>query len=1241
MKKKEDQINKIYKNRKIKFSDLENFSTQLENFTDGIDNKEYEEHLKYLLRDFLKKTFYNNNAINTKGNLDFVIHLENSNKSKLGVIIETKAPDSREMITKENLQVKSMYQILLYYLQERINNQNNDIKHLIITNFYEWYIFDASDFEKLFFDNKELQKEFKSWSNKEKTKHTTNLFYTEIAPKYIKETDDKIRYSHLKLQNVNTKIEENQKELVRLYKYFSPEFLLKKSYLNDSNTLNKQFYYELLYIIGLEEKHPNGKKIIIRIKKQDGSLIENTITTFELEERYQAIENIEKYGNNKPKQIENIALELVILWINRILFLKLLEAQLITYQNNNQDFKFLNISTIRDYNELNLLFFAILARKPENRKNLKEKFKNIPYLNSSLFEINEIERQALRISSLADRFKLPLFNKTVLKNEQQESLNILEYIFKFLDAYDFTSTAAEEVQKEKKNLINASVLGLIFEKINGYKEGSFFTPGYITMYICRKTIREAVLQKFKTLPKFKTLAKFGELKDKIENRKKANEIINSLKICDPAVGSGHFLVSALNEVIAIKSELDILQYKSGNRIKNYRAEVFNDELIITDNETDEIFDYNLSKKGNPIKEKQDLQEAIFHEKETVIENCIFGVDINKNSVNICRLRLWIELLKSSYYTKNSNYKEIETLPNIDINIKQGNSLVGKFALARGHAPLQKMRLVTQKYKEQIVIYKSTNDKITKQNAEKAINKIKKDFAKNVNPNDNDYQKLQNQRGKLWEMQSRSPALMTDEDRKNWTKNIDSLIKEVDKLDLEYQNKLKTLYLNAFEWRFEFPEVLERNGNFEGFDLIIGNPPYIEYKQLKKFSRYFKKNYKIYSGTADISVYFFELALNILKKEKLFSYITTNKFFRTEYGKNLRDLLTQNQLIQIVDFEQVHVFDEALVSSSVIVGKKMKPDANFGYSKFEKEKIDSKKLTNEIIKRKIFFNPKEINSRAWKFISPEKEKIINKIETTGKLIKDYKTIQIRRGVTTGYDKAFIIDTEKQKELIKKDPKNKEIIKPLLKGKDIKKYYSKYDDLWLIFTRRKLLDIDNFPILKQFLSEHKLELQPRSNNIDTGRKPGTYEWFEIQDNTAYHKLFNHQKIIWPLTADKWGFCLDNNKYFLTSGAFFLTSEEMPIKFILAILNSKLMKFYFSAIGVMTAGGAYTLKKTTIERFTLPKPDNIIINSIIKKVDEIIKIKEIDINNDISKFENEIDKIIYNIYGLTAEELEIVEE
>ena len=146
---------------------------------------------------------------------------------------------------------------------------------------------------------------------------------------------------------------------------------------------------------------------------------------------------------------------------------------------------------------------------------------------------------------------------------------------------------------------------------------------------------------------------------------KANEIINSLHICDPAVGSGHFLVSALNEMIAVKNDLKILQDRDGKRLKEYQVEVVNDELIVTDEEG-ELFEYNPSNK-----ESQRIQETLFHEKQTIIENCLFGVDINTNSVKICRLRLWIELLKNAYY---KNATELETLPNIDINIKCGNEL---------------------------------------------------------------------------------------------------------------------------------------------------------------------------------------------------------------------------------------------------------------------------------------------------------------------------------------------------------------------------------------------------------------------------------------------------------------------------------------------------------------------------------------------------------------------------------------
>ena len=231
------------------------------------------------------------------------------------------------------------------------------------------------------------------------------------------------------------------------------------------------------------------------------------------------------------------------------------------------------------------------------------------------------------------------------------------------------------------------------------------------------------------IPKAGIVRISAALYNKIEDNKEANQIINSLKICDPAVGSGHFLVSALNEIIAIKSDLKILQDRAGHRLKEYQFEVVNDELIVTD-EDGELFEYNPANK-----ESQRIQEALFHEKQTIIENCLFGVDINPNSVKICRLRLWIELLKNAYY-KNEN--ELETLPNIDINIKCGNSLISRFALdADLKQALRKSasKYSIDSYRAAVATYRNAGNKEEKRAMERLISEIKSNFRSEIAAND--------------------------------------------------------------------------------------------------------------------------------------------------------------------------------------------------------------------------------------------------------------------------------------------------------------------------------------------------------------------------------------------------------------------------------------------------------------------------------------------------------------------------
>jgi type II restriction/modification system DNA methylase subunit YeeA len=344
-----------------------------------------------------------------------------------------------------------------------------------------------------------------------------------------------------------------------------------------------------------------------------------------------------------------------------------------------------------------------------------------------------------------------------LKNKQ-DGLPTLAYLFKFLDAYDFASEGVSSITENNRSLINASVLGKVFEKINGYKDGSIYTPGFITMYMCRQAIRLAVVQKFKDkfgidIDTFEDLEIYVGRFYKTENVLEFNRLINSLHLCDPAVGSGHFLVSSLNEIIAIKGKLGILADESGKPFPNFEITIENDELTVFDKSRNEFFKYRITDGKPHSKEANRLQKTLFHEKQTLIENCLFGVDINPNSVKICRLRLWIELLKNAYYKESSGFAELETLPNIDINIKEGNSLISRFALDEDLKQiLKQVKHSIEDYRNFVLGYKETRDREKKREFEAKIKQIKDDFKTQMFFFSPERKKLREIRGKLEKIQ---------------------------------------------------------------------------------------------------------------------------------------------------------------------------------------------------------------------------------------------------------------------------------------------------------------------------------------------------------------------------------------------------------------------------------------------------------------------------------------------------------
>jgi type II restriction/modification system DNA methylase subunit YeeA len=1284
-------INPLYSKFPVEKKPFVHFVNHLIEFNQKINFNETEEHNKNLLRDFLKSTLNSQDGhnfyINTSEQIDLAIHSDNSSDSPIAVIIEVKKPDNNyEMVTADNFYKKSFYELMLYYLREKIIKNNHSVKFLIITNLIDWFIFNSHDFERLFARNRTLLDDFKNWHSGGFDSTSTNHFYSKIAPDFLKNTNENIDFVHFSLKDFllnelkETDISQidlpeiQRDKLIELYKLLSPVTLLGVKFANDSNSLNKDFYNELLYILGLEEQTENGKKIINRLppsKRINGTIIENTIEMI-LSEREEEIDEYLKQNNltekDKDEAVFSIALELVITWLNRILFLKLLEGQLVGYHNGNTEYKFLTKDNIEDYGVLNELFFDVLAVPIDSRKDdIKTKFANIPYLNSSLFEKTKFENDFIGINQLKNRYTIPVYAGTVLKDEFGNNIvgkqNTLNYLFDFLDAYDFSNVSNEKILEKNKTLINASVLGLIFEKINGYKDGSYFTPGFISMYTARETIRRIVLQKFNDKYNW-NCNDFDDISNFIISNKNKqqileyNSIINSITICDPAVGSGHFLVSCLNELIACKSDLGILADANG-KILQIKVHIENDELIFTDFEGN-LFEYNPKNQDSTY-----IQKSIFFEKQNLIENCIFGVDINSKSTQISRLRLWIELLKNTYYNENN---QLETLPNIDINIKTGNSLISNYSLNSFTSVSVKDSYIVSQYKEHVKEYKNTIN-----------SKKKKQLLKDI---ENDKNNLKGFIISKSELELKLKALNEEYHQKYESQTLDielspeqkivhkekqhKLMNEIGKIAIEI-NKIKDLLedKNKLEWRFEFPEVLDDLGNFLGFDIVIGNPPYIQLqKDGGKLAKLFEKQkFETFARTGDIYALFYEKGMQILKDNGLLSYITSNKWMRAGYGEKLRKFFLKYNPLLLIDLGP-GVFENATVDTNILVLQKSKTNnINLKAVTLQTEK-GSINIEKQVKERAVILE--KLTSDAWFIGNVAEQRLKEKIERLGKPLKDWD-VKIYRGVLTGLNEAFIITTEKRNEILAncKDEEERKrteaIIKPILRGRDIKRYSYEWAGLWVIFIpwhfplhedasiqgASKIAEQEfqkQYPSVYSHLLNYKDKLSKR-NKEETGIR---YEWYALQRCAAtYYPEFEKEKVVWGgVVTTKEFFKLRlsflEKDVFINAPANFMVIDK--IKYFLGYLNSYLNNWYYNNF-IGTILHKEGIRFYIDDMFKIPLPpitptNEQIISQIEALVDKILASKKANPQADTSPWEREIDKLVYLLYDLTEEEIEILE-
>lgn len=1219
-------------------NEIEDFKKALQLYLKKRDGKGSENNHKGILLSFFEQLNYEtqqdvDNGGGENSTTDLALFYEDLPQ----ILIETKKPSDKkdDMFSPTNTNCKALHEAILYYLREDKIKQNLKLKFIIITDFYHFYIFDYKEFDRLFKTNSKIKNAF------DKYKFNTPLFYDK-AKEIISTLNNELKGFYLDLSSNSI----DESTLHTAFKLFHKDFLFSLFSSKDANEINEKFYLNLLKILGLkavrqsEDKENKGdKKIVIKESGEKDTL-------------YYAIKTTLSNKNKLTKDSFEDIMELIISWLNRILFIKLVEANLKRFNKSEKDRQaFLTSDKIKSSYDLSNLFFNVFAKDFAQRDDTKSPEFKLPYLNSSLFEPSECENRLCHISELDKKPLIALLD--------------------FLNEYDFSSG---DENAKAENIINASILGKIFERLNGYKDGSVFTKSAVTSYMCKNAIEKVVVDKFNE--KFKwDCENLRDLRQQIDRNFK-NEadfisLLQSVKICDPAVGSGHFLVSALNEMIATYHALGLAEGLNACELK-----LQNDEIVLKTRDG-KVFEYQRPKIQSD--ERHKIQKALFELKRQIIENNLFGVDINKNSSQICKLRLWIELLKNSYYLQkgdegfdenlNDECHQLQTLPNIDINIKCGNSLLNLIATQDGKdiensvkwhkdhntefsntfkAHIQRYNALVQEYKdkvgkkddlrEQIQQIKDSLKKMlyTKPTQDKLDNELKI-FVENYGTQD-----LNKPLQDLVE-------IYKETDKRSEWKQYALFSKKPSKAQI---NKIHKLYQDLqkakdenIEWRYEFPEILNLSnidkdnfGDFIGFDLIIGNPPYIRQEDIPNKERILKafESLKLKSGksfansTADILTYFFPKGISVLKEGGILSLIVSNKFARAGYGVNLREFLLENsRLLHILDLNGVTAFDGVTVDTLIISCQKQKPNKNteFSYKKHPAGKLQSLEFIENLHENLI--PQSKLSKEAFIFGDDALFELKSKIESVGTPLKEWDIIT-NRGISTGLNEAFIIDEKTKNRLIKEHKSSETLIKPMIKGRDIDKYRCKFNNLYLICTFPALhLNISEYPAIEKHLKSFGKKLEQSGEN--GCRKKTSNQWFETQDPIAYYHYFNQPKIMFNKASKINAFYLDNGEYYGDVTIYILSAENL--KYLLGILNSH---FFYFAYNTFYAGGGiegeltlFTLKKFPIPKIT--KENQNLADEIINLVDKILALKAKNSTADTSQLECDIDDLVFKLYDL----------
>jgi REP element-mobilizing transposase RayT/tRNA1(Val) A37 N6-methylase TrmN6 len=679
--------------------------------------------------------------------------------------------------------------------------------------------------------------------------------------------------------------------------------------------------------------------------------------------------------------------------------------------------------------------------------------------------------------------------------------------------------------------------------------------------------------------------------------------IDNLKIIDIACGSGAFPMGILQKLVFILGKLDPhnIKWKQQQKEKAI-APVLKDIQVakrISYEQAREEAIQKLQERLAEIEDEFENNEMDYPRKLFLIENCIFGVDIQPIAVQISKLRFFISLIVDQRVNNNQPNRGILPLPNLETKFVAANSLIGINKLQKGQLELDlRNEEIKDKEKQLAEVRKRHFKARTPQTKRKCREEDKK---------------LRQEIGELLKQQGLP----------------DEIAVNLSEWDLYNQN----LSANFFdpEWMF----------GVDYFDICIGNPPYVRQEKIKELKPILKQQYSCFTGVADLYVYFFEQAIKLLKEKGILTYITSNKYFRSGYGEKLREFLVKKtQLKQLIDFGDAPVFT-AIAYPSIII------TVTHASSVSPKQNIDTKiKVLNwqigkpidnfiEVLNTDSFYiKQKSLKPQGWQLEDNTVLQLLEKLIKTGTPLGEYVNGRFYRGVLTGFNEGFIVDRETRDRLISEHPSSEEVLKPFLRGKDVKRWVVNNPDLWLIFTRRGI-DINQYPAILNHLSQYRERLTP---GIPGGRKAGSYKWYEIQDNIAYYKEFEETKIVWGNLATQPQFTFVKPNYYINAPASLIVSDSL---YLLGVLNSPVTQYLVSQSAATRQGGFLEYKPMYISPLSIPKPTDTQDACVTRIVDKILEIKRQNPKADTRELERKIDEIVYKLYGLTEEEIQIIEE